>query len=282
MVSSPFNLQEQKAARSLENRQKHILSVSCYQQATQTQRPVLPAFEFNQDVLLQWLQPGVRVEWETVGSVIIVDAFKWWWESGISDLVLEEFDMYRHHIREINGKSNLGWQRNQIHSLSQQLMRQDPYYYIAYAALRPDGRWRLISYPYYTKYTVPGDHTFFRHIDINIQRLISEERGANMIQGSLSLDDEDKDCTEILPGFHKHIRNWFADACKRDEMLKRERKAKPIVTNGFVHQMSEELFSKADAVKCGVTWTRQPCKKGDVRITMPHLPHGSTGPATQV
>ena len=103
-----------------------------------------------------------------------------------------------------------------------------------------------------------------------------------MIQGSLSLDDEDKDCTEILPGFHKHIRNWFADACKRDETLKRERKAKPIVTNGFVHRMSEELFSKADTVKCGVTWTHQPCKKGDVRITMPHLPHSSTGPATQV
>jgi len=40
-------------------------------------------------------------------------------------------------------------------------MRQDPYYYIAYAALQPDGQWRLISYLYYTKYTVPEDHTFF-------------------------------------------------------------------------------------------------------------------------
>ena len=91
--------------------------------------------------------------------------------------------MYRHHIHKIKGNSNLGWQRYQIHSLSQQLMRQDLYYYVAYTALRPDRWWRLISYPYYTKYTVPGDQTFFRHIDINIKRLISEERGANMIQG---------------------------------------------------------------------------------------------------
>ena len=86
-------------------------------------------------------------------------------------------------------------------------MRQDPTYYACYCALRPDKAWKLITYPYYVKYAQPGDETFFRHCDVNIPALLKEGRGANLIQGSLSLDDENEDnCTKILPGFHKHIR----------------------------------------------------------------------------
>lgn len=47
---------------------------------------------------------------------------------------------------------------------------------------------------------------FFRHIDMNIPKYLKYGHGANIIQGSVSLDDETVDgCTEILPDFHGHI-----------------------------------------------------------------------------
>jgi hypothetical protein len=47
-------------------------------------------------------------------------------------------------------------------------------------ALRPDRQWRLVTYPYYTKYALPGDNTYFRHIDIRIPELLASGRGVNM------------------------------------------------------------------------------------------------------
>lgn len=88
-------------------------------------------------------------------------------------------------------------------------MRQDPKYFAIYCALRPDQNTNLVLYPYYAKYAHEGDNTFFRHIDLNIRDLASSGRGANMIQGTVSLDDErPDDCTMILPGMHKHIKEW--------------------------------------------------------------------------
>jgi hypothetical protein len=66
---------------------------------------------------------------------------------------------------------NYGWLRNMYHSLGQQAMRQDPYYYMIYCALRPDGNTHLVSYPYYAKYAHPGDQTALRHIDVNLRDL---------------------------------------------------------------------------------------------------------------
>ena len=51
----------------------------------------------------------------------------------------EEFRMYRYHQRLIDGKPSFGWQRNMIHSLTQQITRGDLGYWLAYVALRPDG-----------------------------------------------------------------------------------------------------------------------------------------------
>lgn len=50
--------------------------------------------------------------------------------------------MYHWHLREINGRSNLGWHREQLFSVVQQVMRQDIGYY-----------------PYYTKNPKAGDRT---------------------------------------------------------------------------------------------------------------------------
>jgi hypothetical protein len=89
--------------------------------------------------------------------------------------------MYRHHLREINKKKNYGWLRNIFHNINQQLMRQDPVYYVYYTTLRPNRAWRLISYSYYIKYALLGDNIFFRYIDINIPRLLESGRGKYII-----------------------------------------------------------------------------------------------------
>jgi hypothetical protein len=60
-------------------------------------------------------------------------------------------------------------------------MRQDPIYYTYYTVLRSDGAWRLVSYPYYTKYVLLGDNIFFRHININIPRFLESGRGEHII-----------------------------------------------------------------------------------------------------
>jgi hypothetical protein len=120
-----------------------------------------------------------------------------------------EFDMYQHYLRKINGKSNYGWLRNMFYSTGQQLMRQDPLYYMLYTALRPDKAWRLVTYLYYAKFAQLGDNTYFRHLDLNIPTLLSQDRGCNMIQGSVSLDDESEEsCTVIMLGMQNKLGEW--------------------------------------------------------------------------
>jgi hypothetical protein len=53
-------------------------------------------------------------------------------EKTIMEVILEEFEMYHAHLRLINKKPNYGWLRNMYHSLSQQVMRQDPKYFAIY------------------------------------------------------------------------------------------------------------------------------------------------------
>jgi len=175
----------------------------------------------------------------------------------IGEVARAEFDLYRAHLLKINGKENFGWLRNMYHGLCQQAMCQDP----AYCALRPDRNVNLISYPYYAKHQVPGDQTFFRHIDINFKNLVG--RGAHMIQGSLSLDDEhNDDCTMILPGMHKHFMAW-------EEVLAQR-------------SITPTMWTQDDAQRFGTDWTPQPCRQGQVRVTLPHRPHGASGPAKNV
>ena len=160
-----------------------------------------------------------------------------------------------------------------VHSLTQQVMRQDPVYYALYCALRPDKAWKLISYPYYTKYAQPGDQTYFRHLDVNIPKLLDVGRGANLIQGSVHFDDDDNEnCTELLLGFQNHLAEWW-DRCV---------KARGLQTDGYVHKITDRMYTKEDEAYFKTPWTKQLCKRGEVRISMPHLPHGSTGPCTRV
>jgi hypothetical protein len=222
-------------------------------------------------------------EWDRAGSVV-VDCFDWWATEKytgarvtligrtILEVVLEEFEMYHAHLRLINNKPNYGWLRNMFYSLGQQVMRQDPKYFAIYCALRPDRNINLVSYPYYAKYAHKGDNTFFRHIDVNIGQLASLGRGANMIQGTVSLDNESPDdCTQILPGMHKHIKEW-------DEVLT----ARGLSSASLVHRIESRMFTPEDEKRFDTKWTAQPCQRGQVRVTLPHLPHGACGPAKGV
>ncbi|MCJ1464250.1 hypothetical protein MMC07_002863 [Pseudocyphellaria aurata] len=92
--------------------------------------------------------------------------------------------------------------------ITQQVMRQDLGHWLAYVAARPDHSPTLISFPYYAKYVFEKDAgSAFRHIDLNIEQFLATKRGANAIQGSVSLDDESEEagCTELVKGFHNHI-----------------------------------------------------------------------------
>ena len=159
-------------------------------------------------------------DWDRVGSVI-VDCFQWWYDGKeyrydglidnlkgrtVYDVIDAEFSMYYAHLRMINNKPNYGWLRNMYYSLGQQVMRQDPLYYLIYCSLRPDRNVNLVAYPYYAKFTHEGDKTFFRHIDVNVKDLAHSGKGANMIQGTVSIDNETSDdCTMILLGMYKRL-----------------------------------------------------------------------------
>lgn len=217
--------------------------------------------------------------WERDGS-LIQDGMLWWKiikvnlagaQRSIFDVVEEEFEMYHYHLRRINDKSNLGWCRTMFFGVVQQAMRQDPWYYLMYCALRGDRCTWLISYPYYTKYASRDDTTFFRHIDLNVPRLIANKRGYFQIQGTLSMDDEDEsDCTEILPGMHNHLEEWY------DLLIKRQPKL-----NSYVHRIDSKMFTHDDAEKFQTNWTPTPCKSLQVRITDPAIPHGAKGPSVR-
>jgi hypothetical protein len=81
------------------------------------------------------------------GNLIIKGMFTWLWEGvevdghlegGIGDLIDQEFEMYSHHQRKVNGNPNRGWLRTMMYSLTQQMIRQDIGYWAIYVGLRPD------------------------------------------------------------------------------------------------------------------------------------------------
>ena len=133
------------------------------------------------------------------------------------------------------------------------------------AAARPDKNWRLISYPYYTKHTTDREKTGFSHLDLNIQHFVEKEKGANLVQGGVSLMDETPgNCTTLVPGFHKQARQWYADLQARKEGN----------VTGFTTNC-KSLYSPADKAKYS-DLVPVPCKKGDIRITLPEIIHGMT------
>ncbi|KAF2021559.1 hypothetical protein BU24DRAFT_22713 [Aaosphaeria arxii CBS 175.79] len=116
--------------------------------------------------------------------------------------------MYDYHVRRINRRLNLGWGSIMYHSLFQGLIRGDLEYYLFYLMIRRQPT--VISYPYYTKSAnAQNPQGKFRHIDLNIKRAVHHGHGIEMVQGSVSWDDEDEgNCTEIITGFRHKIAEY--------------------------------------------------------------------------
>jgi hypothetical protein len=246
----------------------------------------------NQDLRSYRYRPGtivIPIDWTAVRKemkfeehyqtfkqtgTVVLDCFDWVTkDKKLMEILRESYEMYDYHSRAIDGNSNLGWCRTMYHSGIQQLMRGDPLYWLYYAMLREETN--LISYPYYTKYTKVDDKTFFRHIDLNIAECVATGKGADAIQGSVSWDQEDHDnCTEMLDCFHHHIKGY---------QEWRQTNNQPNSTGKIERWLDKEHWPEPLREKYpDVRWMKKICKPGDVRISDPRLPHGSTGPATKV
>ncbi|KAJ5630033.1 hypothetical protein N7528_003690 [Penicillium herquei] len=188
-------------------------------------------------------------------------------------LIHIEFNLYDYHYTPAVSRPRMGWNRSMFHSLTQQLVRQDICYYAAYVAIRPDHAWRLISFPYYTKSAYPGEDTAFVHIDLSIGDCIATGRGANAVQGSVSFTDEDKEnCSVVLPGIHKHLERWW-------EIISTSSKSQ---VSGHTVAVYPWMFDDRCRQEFGIDFARSICLTGDVRLTLPCVPHGSVGPATRL
>ena len=132
----------------------------------------------------------------------------------VTKLISHEFNMYLHHRRKVNEKNNLGWLRSFYHSQIQQIARQDPAYYALVATTSRN--WWQVSYLYYMKAVLPGNYTAFQYLDLNLKPYIECDRGANRIQTSLTLTQEvPENCTFMVPGFHKSIKEWWGEVIER-------------------------------------------------------------------
>lgn len=136
-----------------------------------------------------------------------------------------------------------------------------------YVCLRPDKQWRLISYPYYAKDARLGDSTGFRRVDINLPLLAKKQYGINMIQGLVSITDEElNDCTEIVPGMHRYTIEWHERVVKRGIELASE-----------VIRIVGWVLTKGDLTEFVSAWRPVPCKKGGIRMTQLSIPYGALG-----
>ncbi|KAF8461231.1 hypothetical protein BDZ91DRAFT_380768 [Kalaharituber pfeilii] len=181
-------------------------------------------------------------------------------------IIETEFEMYEHHFRPPPGMNQMGWLRIMYHSLTQQAIRQDPVVYALHCAAREDRCWRFISYPYYTKSThIDGQKTGFFHFDLNVSDLLSTGKSAHVVQSAVTLvhDESPHSCTMLVPGFHRHIREWWL----RHPEAPRGGETTNIVLG--------KTYTKADARDFG-PFIPYPCKAGEFRITRPDIPHGST------
>jgi hypothetical protein len=218
-------------------------------------------------ILTRYGGPDTVKVWYDVGTIIVGDVFQYINTPELNTLVDIEFNIYRHHHRKLPGKRRLGWLRNMFFSIIQQLVRQDLVWYALSVACRPDHNHRLITYPYITKDTDPGQPTYFFHMDLNVERYCKDGHGGNLLTSSVSLDDEDEQsCTFIIPGFHNHIHDWH-----------RKRSTAGTSSSGYTTGLANAFT--AEELK---QWPTQacPCPAYGIRISNAQTPHGSQGPAT--
>ncbi len=199
--------------------------------------------------------------------------FVWLWakvdskrehEMSINNMILKKFDMYLYHQRERNDQLNKSWLRMMFYFLSQQIVQQNIEYWALYACLRSNRNIQLISYSYYVKFVTSDNSTFFCHIDMSISKYLVDDHERNIIQRSLSLDDESfKRCIEIVSDFHKHIERWWAKVktCK-------------MIINDHIHDLNK-IWLKEDVIKYD-DFILILCQRDKVCVTRSEILHKST------
>src|SRR5579859_116168 len=86
-----------------------------------------------------------------------------------------------------------------------------------------------------------------------------------MVQSMISMDDEEEDgCTIIVPRFHRHMGEWWKEVISQGEDK-----------DGVVHSVGY-TYKKVDEERFG-RFKPVVCKRGDIRLTLPQIIHGSTG-----
>ncbi len=124
------------------------------------------------DALLNWIHFKSEV-WKRDDSVIILNVFSWLYEFNSSSFSLfiiinEKFQMYHHHLWEVEERQNYNWLQNMFYDIIQQVICQSSAYYLIYVVLHSDHNYYFISYSYYSKFQAAFNKTFFRYINLNI------------------------------------------------------------------------------------------------------------------
>jgi len=234
------------------------------------EQPALFSFDAP-EVFERFVGSGTWEKWLQDGNLIASNAFAYL--QPIRAKIDHEFSMYRHHLSRHHSDSRRGWLRNMYYSLLQQVLRQDPFWYAVNASARMDKQWRLVSFPYYTKDTDPGESLGFKHLDINIMRYIEGDvdQGA-LLSSSVALDDEHQDnCTTVVLGFHRSIREWADRLLERGDLQK--------TFSGHSTNCSQ-IYRVQDQKDYG-DHTPTPCLALGLRITRPDIIHGSTQGSTR-
>ena len=233
----------------------------------------MPSIIFDNKVMLErFMGCDAAQEWEEHGTAVVKGAMKWLFtDPEVVELINHEIHMYMHHRRMVNGQKSLGWLRSAYFSQIQQIARQDPGYY-ALMAITSGNLWQ-ISFPYYLKATLPGDGIAFQHIDLNVKRFIECGRGSSRIQTSLTLTQEDEEnCTFVVPGFHRKLRQWWTDVLIREDSGVINRAASDHNGNCL---KTNDLYRVEDKEKYG-NFVPAVCGPGDIRVSRPEIIHGST------
>ena len=186
------------------------------------------------------------------------------YEFEIENLIKEEFDLYLHHQCEWNEQSNKDWLWTMYFFLTQQIIHQNLQYWTLYICLQSDQKIRLVFYFYYAKYAQIDDATYFRHIDMNISKYIESDHEANIIQDSVSLDDENThECTKLVSDFHNHIIDWWVNVCFHER-----------VTNDHIHDLEKLWIS--DDILIYDDFVSVSCRCDDVQMIRSEISHEST------
>ena len=125
-----------------------------------------------------------------------------------------------------------------------------------------------ISFPYYLKATLPIDSIAFQHIDLNMKKYLEYGRGERCMQTSLTLTQEvAENCTFVIPGFLKVIRQWWVERVASDNLA--------IIDYGNNCIITNRVYLELDKAKCG-DFVPAICGPRDIRISQSKILHDST------